>query len=191
MKIIVRLAFYVMICFMNIPVNALTTFEESEAMSAFEQDPIAMHAIKHKKHFRRIRFINNIKQAADIFKTYDSLSFVDPICAVNGKILHPDDVCDLDIENDHCVVTIQLRPGFAQFAACLGDNLWGNLMRCLERYILRSRTFTFVCDLSDSDTVDIAVLFFQAYSQTEIGNFNIRLRSPFGIEITLPSPIKY
>ncbi len=176
---------------MSIPVCA--TLEESEAMAAFEQDPIALHAIRpHNKHFRRIHFINNIKQAADLFKTYDSLSFVDPICTINGITLHAGDASDLNIENDHCVVTIQLRPGFAQFVASLGDNFWGNLLRCLEKYLLRSRSFTFVCDLSDCDTVvDTATLFFEAYSQTEIGNYNVRLRSLLGLEITLPFPVKY
>jgi len=192
MKIILRLVFYCIVFFMAAPLFALTPFEESEAIAAFEQDSVAIHAVKqHNKNLRQICFINNIEQAAKLFKTYDSLSSVDPVCFINGKILHAEEVHDFEIENDHCVVTIQLRPGFAQFVASLDENFWGNLLRCLERYLLRSRSFTFVCDLADCDTVDMATLFFQAYSHTENGDYKVRLRLPLGIEITIPVPIKY
>lgn len=191
MKIILRLVLFYFVGFMNVPVCAYD-HAESEAMTAFAQDPISLQAIKHHNKPRRILFKNNLKREIERFSAFDpSMHWVDPVCIINGKVLNAADVREVDVENNYCRITIQLRPGFTQFVESLGRTFWSNLVRCFERYLLQSRSLTFICDLTDCHTVDTATLFFQAYSETEMGNYNVGLKFPFGLEITLPSPIKY
>lgn len=147
--------------------------------------------------FREVTFVNNLGELFDALKDdpyYRELpNLIDQNIIVNGKTIMPGTSSTLLIEDNHCIVTINLYQGMVKIIYAMQQGVLKGILMKLLKHIepWLQWQYTFACHINeDLDSINLSDVVLSAYNQAQdLGSVNTQFSFSLLVKMALNQPI--